>query len=345
MIGQTVSHFKILRKIGQGGMGEVYLAEDTRLERKVALKFLPKELTSDKEACTRFEREAKAAAALSHPNIVTIYEIDEIDGQIYIAMEYLDGLTLNEKTSHRGMKQIGELTDIAIQVGEGLKEAHQAGIVHRDIKPENIVLDRNNRVKILDFGLAKLRGASKITEAICRIGTVNYMSPEQTRGDELDSRTDIWSFGVVLYELATGELPFKPDRGMTVIKSITSKSPRPPALICPGIPPELEDIILRCLQKDPEKRCRSVEPLLSDLKTLAAKISGDKQAQEETGLRKKKRGIGRETERRQATVVFAEICGYEDMLKELGNEENRRHYESLLSYGHHHRGKPRRQDR
>ncbi|MFC2155522.1 serine/threonine-protein kinase PknK [Acidobacteriota bacterium] len=321
MIGQRVSHFNILKKIGQGGMGEVYLAADTKLERKVALKFLPKELTSDKDACIRFEREAKAAAALNHPNIVTIYEINEINGQIYIAMEYLDGLTLKEKMSRQGMKQIGELIDIAIQVGEGLKEAHQTGIVHRDIKPENIVLDRNNRVKILDFGLAKLRGAAKITEEICRIGTVNYMSPEQARGDELDSRTDIWSFGVVLYELATGELPFKGDKELTVIKSITSKSPLPPAQICPGIPPELGDIILRCLHKDPEKRSRSVEALLSDLQNLTAEINRNKQSQVEAGLHKKKRAGTQETEQRQATVVFSEICGYENMLKELGNEE------------------------
>ncbi len=198
MIGHIVSHYKILKKLGEGGMGEVFLAEDTKLERKVVLKFLPVKTSLDKDVRKRFEREAKAAAALNHPNIVTIYEIDDIDDRVYIAMEYVEGETLEAKstflerqfsTSGREittilkMMPVETLIDIALQICEGLEEAHNAEIIHRDIKLKNIILDKNNRVKILDFGLAKLKGASKITGEISRVGTISYMSPEQAQGE------------------------------------------------------------------------------------------------------------------------------------------------------------------
>lgn len=331
MIGRRISHYKISEKLGQGGMGEIFLAEDTKLERKVALKFLPGDMTCDREACIRFEREAKAAAALNHPNIVTVYEINEFDNRIYLAMEYIDGVTLKDwpRPAGQGLRengpaaarQINEILHIAIQVCEGLKEAHHAGIVHRDIKPENIILDKKNRVKILDFGLAKLRGVSKITEAICRIGTVNYMSPEQARGEELDLRTDIWSFGVLLYELATGVLPFTGSTEAAVIKSIMTAPFRPPAEMSSHIPPELEKIISRCLLKDRAERCPAVEPLLRDLYKLAEDLGRKLKKQHEPSLPEEQPAAGRETERRQASVIFTEICGYDDMLQELGNEE------------------------
>ena len=208
MIGETISHYKILEKLGEGGMGEVFLAEDTKLDRKAALKFLPKEYTRDKEAKERFKREAKAAAALNHPNIITIYEINEFEDQIYIAMEYVDGQTLKEHVTDNKLG-IKEIIDIFTQVCEGLLKAHEGGIVHRDIKPQNIIIDKDSRVKILDFGLAKLKGISQLTKEPSTIGTIQYMSPEQILGEEVDHRTDIWSLGVVLYEILCGDMPFK----------------------------------------------------------------------------------------------------------------------------------------
>ncbi|UCH95044.1 MAG: protein kinase [Candidatus Aminicenantes bacterium] len=334
MIGKTISHYKILEKLGEGGMGEIFLAEDKKLERQAALKFLSLKMTADEAARKRFEREAKAAAALNHPNIVTVYEINEFAGQIYIAMEYVEGETLQEKlcpADKHLLKQIpGEtmslegisiedIIDIARQVGEGLEAAHHTGIVHRDIKLQNIIVDKSHRVKILDFGLAKLKGASKITRDICRIGTIHTMSPEQARGEELDQRTDIWSLGVVLYELATGQPPFKGDNAQAVIHSILNASPLPPTEFCPHLPTELEKIIFKCLQKDRDHRYPSMQPLLSDLKKLQESLNGEKT---ETGVDRKKRPAARkDTERRQATVMVAEISGYHEMLEKLGSEE------------------------
>ncbi|MCK4826657.1 serine/threonine protein kinase, partial [bacterium] len=191
MIGKTISHYKIIKQLGAGGMGEVYLAEDTKLKRKVALKFLPPQLTVDKEAKARFEREAQAAAALNHPNIVTIFEIGEFKNQIFIAMEYVAGDTLRTKIDE-GQLTIDESINITNQICEGLVKSHQAGIVHRDIKPENILIDSDGHVKILDFGLAKLKGAGKLTKETSTLGTVFYMSPEQVGGKGVDQRTDIW---------------------------------------------------------------------------------------------------------------------------------------------------------
>jgi serine/threonine protein kinase len=301
MIGKTISHYKILEKVGEGGMGEVYLAEDTKLERNVALKFLSLKMTSDRVARKRFEREAKAAAALNHPNIVTFHEINEFEGQTYIAMEYVEGETLKER---KGMP-IEEILHIAVQVCEGLEEAHQVGIVHRDIKLQNLIINKSNRVKILDFGLAKLKGASKITHEISRLGTVDYMSPEQARGEETDRRTDIWSFGMVLYEMVFGQLQFKGDNKQAVIYSIINESPKPPSEIRDNVPAGLEKIIFKCLRKDRKNRYPSVQPLLSDLKKLEKflKRKGEKQEILIEQKQREKPGAWKETERRQATVL------------------------------------------
>jgi serine/threonine protein kinase len=224
MIGQILSHYKILEKIGEGGMGEVYKAEDTKLKRTIALKFLPKTMTANAESRARFEQEAQVAAALNHPNIVTVYEIGEHDEQVFMAMEYVDGQTLKEKIAFHPLP-LTEVLEITEKICEGLGAAHKAGIIHRDIKPQNILVDKNNHIKILDFGLAKLKGVSPLTKEASTLGTVNYMSPEQAKGKEVDQRTDIWSLGVVLYEMLTGELPFKGDYEQAVIYSILNEQP------------------------------------------------------------------------------------------------------------------------
>jgi class 3 adenylate cyclase/tetratricopeptide (TPR) repeat protein len=334
MKGKKISHYKIFQKLGEGGMGEVFLAEDMKLERKVALKFLPLNMTTDKDARKRFEREARAAAVLNHPNIVTVYEINEFEGQVYIAMEFVEGETLQEKRfpgDKPSLKQnldesapsepipIEDVIDIALQVCEGLEAAHQAGIIHRDIKLQNIILDKSHRVKILDFGLAKLKGASRITREICRVGTVHYMSPEQARAEEPDQRTDIWSLGVVLYEMVTGNVPFRGDNEQAVIHSILNDSPLPPTEFCPHLPKRLEKIIYKCLRKDRSHRYSSMQPLLSELKRLQESIKGEK---EETVVDQKELPVTRkDAERRQATVIVAEISGYKEMLEKFGAED------------------------
>ncbi|MEN8152869.1 MAG: protein kinase [Acidobacteriota bacterium] len=277
MINKTVSHYKILEKLGEGGMGEVYLAEDTKLKRKVALKFLPGEFTNvganGDSPVERFHREAQAAATLNHPNIVTIYEINEHEDQTYIAMEYVDGQTLKELVAgdwgpSDSQLPIAEVINYAIQICEGLKCAHEAGIVHRDIKPQNIIINKEGQVKILDFGLAKLKGVSQLTKESSTLGTIHYMSPEQAMGKDVDHRTDIWSLGVILYEMLTGELPFKGDYDQAVIYSILNEEPEPVAEIRSGLPGELERIIKKALVKDPSKRYQHPDDLLVDLKNI-----------------------------------------------------------------------------
>ena len=226
MIGKTISHYKILEKLGEGGMGEVYLAEDLKLERQVAIKFLPQHLTKDKDNVERFQREAKAAASLNHPNIVTIHDVIEEDDQICIVMEYVQGQSLRDIINTSSQFPIPNSTEIIIQIAEGLSQAHQSGIVHRDIKPENIIIDIDGRVKILDFGLAKLKGASKLTKESSTLGTVNYMSPEQIQGRDADHRSDIWSVGIVFYELLTGEPPFKGEYQSAVHYAIVNDEPQ-----------------------------------------------------------------------------------------------------------------------
>ncbi len=258
MIGKTISHYKILEELGRGGMGVVYKAEDTKLQRIVALKFLPVSMTRDERARERFVHEARAASALDHPNICTIHEIDETEeGNTFIVMAYYEGETLKEKIE-RGPLEIEEALDIVCQISEGLHEAHEKEIVHRDIKPANIALTTRDQVKIMDFGLAKLRGQTILTREGTTLGTVSYMSPEQARGEEVDHRTDIWSLGVVLYEMITGKRPFKGDYEQAVIYSILNEDPETPSSIRKDIPLPLEGIILQALKKEPADRFQSV---------------------------------------------------------------------------------------
>jgi serine/threonine protein kinase/Tfp pilus assembly protein PilF len=266
MISHTISHYKIIEKLGEGGMGEVYLAEDHKLERKVAIKFLPQHLTKDKENVERFEREAKAAASLNHPNIVTIYEIAEENDQIFIVMEYVEGKSLRDVINESSKFPIPNSSEIITQISEGLSQAHKAGIVHRDIKPENIIIGKDARVKILDFGLAKLKGVSKLTKETSTMGTAHYMSPEQIQGKDVDQRSDIWSVGVLLYELLTGETPFKGDYEQAVSYAIINEKLN--ISKDKDKPQELINIIERCLAKNPADRYQKADEIIDDLSIL-----------------------------------------------------------------------------
>jgi eukaryotic-like serine/threonine-protein kinase len=257
--------YSIVGEIGRGGMGVVYKAEDTKLKRTVALKFLPPELGVHPEAKERFIREAQSAAALSHPNICTIHEVEEVEGQPYIAMEFVCGESLREKIN-RGPMAADVAADIAVQVAEGLEAAHQRGIIHRDIKSANIMVTDKGQAKIMDFGLAKMVGEEQLTREAVTIGTVAYMSPEQARGEDLDKGTDIWSFGVVLYELLTGQMPFRGDRESIILHSIVGAEPRPVRQVRPDIPAELQRIIERALKKKREDRYASAGEMAADLK-------------------------------------------------------------------------------
>ncbi len=268
MVGKTVSHYRILEKLGQGGMGVVYKARDTKLDRIVALKFLPPELTRDSEAQTRFIHEAKAAAAITHSNICTVHEVDEAEGRTFIAMEFVEGRTLRDEIE-TGPLKLDAVLEIAIQVADGLQRAHDKNVVHRDIKSANIMLTPDGEVKIMDFGLAKLGGATKVTRAGATVGTIAYMSPEQARGEEPDRRTDVWSLGVVLYEMLTGCLPFKGDYGEAVVYSILNKEPEPVTALRSGVPMEMERIVRKAMSKSPAERYQSLTDLLVDLRTLA----------------------------------------------------------------------------
>jgi len=260
--------FRIIGEIGHGGMGIVYKAEDLKLKRFVALKFLPPHLMDSPELKERFLVEAQAAAALSHSNICVIHEVGEDRGQPYIAMEFVEGETLRDRI-RRGPVKAEEALEIAIQIAAGLDEAHRKGIIHRDIKSANIMVTAKGLAKVMDFGLAKLRGGASLTKSMTTLGTVSYMSPEQARGDNLDGRSDIWSLGVVIYETLTAELPFKGDHDQTVIHAILHREPQPPSRIVAGLPRGLDDIVLRALAKNAPDRYRSMEELREDLEAVA----------------------------------------------------------------------------
>jgi tetratricopeptide (TPR) repeat protein/predicted Ser/Thr protein kinase len=271
MIGKTISHYKIIEKLGEGGMGVVYKAEDLKLGRMVALKFLPPEWTRNAAARARFFHEAQAAAALSHPNICTVFEIDEADGQIFIAMERIEGERLRDMIA-RGPMEVGEVLDVSSQIAEGLAAAHAKGIVHRDIKPGNVMLAPGGRPKIMDFGLAKSAGQTKLTRTGTTTGTVAYMSPEQSRGQDVDHRTDIWSFGAMLYKMLTGRRPFRGDRDQAVIHSILNDEPDPITGLRTGVPIELERIVRKAMAKRADERYQHVDDLIADLRSLRREL-------------------------------------------------------------------------
>ena len=273
MISKTIGQYKILEKLGSGGMGEVWLASDTHLKRNVALKFLPSEVTSEEEK-SRFFREARAASALDHPNICTIYEAGETDDdRTYIAMAFCDGETVKEKIS-RGPLELGEALDIAIQTGEGLAKAHKEGIVHRDIKPANAILTKEGTVKIVDFGLAKLTGVTQLTKTGTSMGTATYMSPEQIRGEGVDHGTDIWALGVMLYEMVTGQLPFQGENDTAVIYSVLNEDPGILSAIRQDIPRALEEVVGKALVKDPANRYQHVQEMVDEIRNLPSGETG-----------------------------------------------------------------------
>jgi serine/threonine protein kinase len=316
MIGQTISHYKILEKLGEGGMGVVYKAQDTKLDRPVAIKFLPARTVLTEEDRDRFEREAKLAASLSHPNIATVYEFGEAEGQAFLAMEYIEGQTLTKKIQAQQLT-VDEFITIAAASADGLAAAHSKGIIHRDIKPENIMITREGTVKIMDFGLAKISGRSQVTSAGSRIGTVAYMSPEQARGEEVDFRTDIWSLGVSLYEVLTGQRAFPGHYDVAIIYLILHEEAESISKVRTGVPSKLEQVIQKAMRTDPEQRCRSAEEMGKELRSVRKELErGEMRKEVEESMTKKQF----ESERRQVTILFASVTGYEPFAEQVDPE-------------------------
>ncbi|UCD18130.1 MAG: serine/threonine protein kinase, partial [Candidatus Zixiibacteriota bacterium] len=265
--GTAVLHYKILEKIGSGGMGEVYLALDTKLNRKVALKFLPPHLCQDEDCRKRFMREAQAAAGLDHPNIAAIHEVGEYQGRPFYAMQIVEGQSLRGVITGKDLP-IDRILEIALQVCRGLQAAHDKGIIHRDIKPSNILLDGHGRVRIVDFGLAAIRGSEYLTKTGSTLGTIGYMSPEQVRGEDIDHRSDLFSLGVVLYELITRQNPFKRDTEAATLKAVSDDLPEPLARFKSGLPDGLQAVLDKALEKDARARYQHADGMLSDLMRL-----------------------------------------------------------------------------
>jgi serine/threonine protein kinase/tetratricopeptide (TPR) repeat protein len=284
MIGKTISHYRILEKLGEGGMGVVYKAQDTKLDRIVALKFLSAQALGSEEEKTRFVNEAQAAAALDHPSICTVHEIDEADGRIFIVMAYVEGLSLKGKIEH-GPLEFEEVLRIAIQVAEGLQEAHEKGIVHRDIKSGNIMVTSRGQARIMDFGLAKIAKGKLVAGELMKSGTVAYMSPEQASGGSIDLRTDIWSLGVVLYEMVAGQLPFKGDYSEAVIYSILNEEPEPLTGLRASVPRNLQRIVSRSLAKNPGERYQHTNDMLAHLRSVRKKLKSGSFTEEAVGVR------------------------------------------------------------
>ena len=324
IIGETISHYRVLALLGAGGMGEVYKAEDTRLKRAVALKFLPLALVEDHDAKQRLLLEAQAASALDHPNICTIHEIDEsADGRVFLAMAYYDGETLKQRIE-RGAAPIEEAIDIIVQVARGVAAAHDANIIHRDIKPANILLCSQGsgrgpvtgfggagaaRVKLLDFGIAKLSGQTAVTRTGTTVGTVAYMSPEQIMGQGVDQRTDLWSLGIVMYELLAGRRPFSGENEIATIRAIADDRPRPLRQVRPEVPAALDAIVDKALQKDPNQRYASAHDFLHDVEALRTVTGADATAATVAGPSASRRLSRRTMALGSVALVVAVVVG------------------------------------
>jgi len=300
--------YQILQELGRGGMGIVYKAQDTKLKRTVALKFLPAELTHVSELRERFMREAQAAAALDHPHICTVYEFDEVEDKTYISMAYIDGQSLKKKIES-GPLELDDALRIAIQAAEGLQEAHKKGVVHRDIKSANIMVTEKDQAKIMDFGLARVTGTTMMTKEGMTMGTIAYMSPEQARGEEVDHRTDIWSFGVVLYEMFGGQLPFKGEHDQAIVYSILKEKPKPITELRSEIPASIDQVVAKALEKDLDNRYQDIDELLDDLKSISDGI-----VPEEIKARLRKAKLLK----RKRAILFAGLAGFLIIMTVIG---------------------------